>query len=95
MSQKRLLQPAATGTATVRQALDRLDAVTGHLLCGQHAGANSFGIDKDRAGPAIASVTADFRARKAEVFSQHSRESPAGACANAYRLAVQFEIDLR
>ena len=63
LSQKRLLQPPVTGAAPVRQALNSFDTVTCRLLRRHHAGANGPGIDKDRAGSTIASITPDLSAR--------------------------------
>jgi hypothetical protein len=80
--------------ATLRQPFDRQYAFLVGVPDGCHAGGNTFAVEQDGAGAALAFATAVFRAREIKVFTQDFEQRTIGISSDSSGLAVNRESEL-
>src|SRR5207245_9707951 len=81
--------------AAARHAFDCREAMSGTGETGQQAGEQGGAVEEDRAGPALAQLTAMLGAREPRVFPQHLEQRLVACEGERGGLAVQLETDRR
>jgi hypothetical protein len=79
---------------SLRQPFDRQHCLLVRVPDSRHAGGNTFAVDQDGAGAALAFATAVFRAREIKVLTQDFEQRTIGISSDSSGLAVNRESEL-